>query len=348
MKQLNKRQLNILEYIRKNKNTGNKEIQKYLNKHFENVPRITIVRDLNKLSDFGLIKKTGKGRNISYLESTNKLLVFFDINEYFKKLIDEREIIERFNFEIFNELKDILNNEELQELNDLNNGYRKRIKKLSSTILKKEFERITIDLSWKSSHIEGNTYSLIDTEILIKENKEAKGHSKEETTMILNHKNALEYISDKKSDFKKITLRKIENIHRLLIKDLNISYGIRKGLVGITGTRYKSLNNEYQIKEALEKTVDIINKTKDPFIKAIIALAMISYIQPFEDGNKRTARLLTNAIFLANNFCPLSFRSINESDYKKAMILFYEQNSIRFLKKLFIQQFKFAIENYFI
>jgi len=76
-------------------------------------------------------------------------------------------------------------------------------------------------------------------------------------------------------------------------------------------------------------------------------ISLISYIQPFEDGNKRTARLAGNAILLANNVCPLSFRSIEESDYKKATLLFYEQNNARFLKELFISQFKFSINNYF-
>ena len=230
----------------------------------------------------------------------------------------------------------------------LNNDYQKRVKKLSPTILKKEFERLTIELSWKSSRIEGNTYSLIDTEILIKEHKEAAGHKKEEAIMILNHKKALDYVLNKKSDFKKVSLRKIENIHRLLVDNLGIAKGIRKKPVGIAGTKYKPLDNEYQTKEALEKTVKIINSFKEPFSKALAAILMISYIQPFEDGNKRTARILGDALLLAYNACPLSFRSVSEVDYKKATILFYEQNSARFFKELFIQQFEFAVNNYFL
>jgi Fic family protein len=74
---------------------------------------------------------------------------------------------------------------------------------------------------------------------------------------------------------------------------------------------------------------------------------MISYLQPFEDGNKRTSRILSNAILLANNFCPLSYRSINEADYKKGIIIFYEQNNLRYFKELFVEQFKFAVDNYF-
>lgn len=350
MKQLAKRQLDILGHIRKNKSASNQEIQKYLEKSFGDVSRVTVVRDLDKLLRAKLIRKKGKGRSTRYEElAKSRILTYFDIGEYFKKGPDEREVVfERFNFEIFKNLKEIFTNEETEELNKLNKDYNKRIKKLSPINLKKEFERLTIELSWKSSRIEGNTYSLIDTEILIKEHKEAEGHKKEEAIMILNHKKALDYILDKRSDFKKITLRKIENIHRILVDDLGVSHGIRKKPVGIVGTRYKPLDNQYQVEEAVEKTIRIINGLKSSFSKAIVALAMASYIQPFEDGNKRASRLLTNAILLAHNICPLSFRSIDEGDYKKAMILFYEQNSIRFLKELFIEQFKFAVENYFL
>ncbi|MFH0863550.1 MAG: Fic family protein, partial [Candidatus Gottesmanbacteria bacterium] len=192
------------------------------------------------------------------------------------------------------------------------------------------------------------TYSLIDTEILIKERKEAKGHKKEEAIMILNHKAALDYIFQNKKEFKKINLRKIENIHSLLIRDMNVSRGLRKKAVGITGTKYRPLDNQYQIREALEDMVSAINKFKDPFLKSLVAMLLIAYTQPFEDGNKRTSRLLGNAILAAHNVCPLSFRSIDEGEYKKAMLLFYEQNSARFFKELFVKQFKFAVENYFL
>jgi Fic family protein len=166
--------------------------------------------------------------------------------------------------------------------------------------------------------------------------------------MILNHKNALDYIFSKKSEFKKISLRDIENIHALLIRNLGVSQGLRKKIVGVTGTKYRPLDNQHQIREALEKLVGVINKLKDPFSKSLAAMLLAAYIQPFEDGNKRTARILGNAILIAYNVCPLSFRSINEGDYKKAILLFYEQNSARFFKELFVKQFKFAVENYFL
>jgi len=350
MKQLNKRQLNILEFIRKSGKASNLEIRKYLENKFDNISRATIVRDINKLLAEGLIKKQGHGRGVRYSEVLeNKLLAYFNVEEYFKLEPDERKTaFDSFNFDIFENLLNIFTKRELEKLKALNNNYLKRIKKLPPAILKKEFERLTIELSWKSSRIEGNTYSLIDTEILIKERQEASGHKKEEAVMILNHKSALDYIFDKKSDFKKLTLRKIENIHRLVVDNLGIAGGLRKRIVGVVGTKYKPLDNQYQVREAVEKTIKVINSCRDPLSKALIAILIISYIQPFEDGNKRTARLLGDAVLLAYDICPLSFRSVDEADYKKAMILFYEQNSARFFKELFIQQFEFAVGNYFL
>lgn len=347
---LNKRQSAIFEFIKKNKEAGNQEIKNYLEKNFDSASRITVVRDISFLLQNGFIVRKGGGRSIHYEEFIKSaILAYFDVEEYFKKGPDERKLaFERFNFEIFDNFKEIFTKAELGNLIKLNNGYKKRIKKLPPVILKKEFERLTIELSWKSSQIEGNTYSLIDTEILIKEHKEAKGHKKEEAIMILNHKRALDYILNKKNDFQKLTVRKIENIHYFIVDNLGIAKGIRKRLVGITGTKYQPLDNEHQIKEALEKTVKIINNLKDPFSKTLAAILMISYIQPFEDGNKRTARLLGDALLLAYGACPLSFRSVDEADYKKAMVLFYEQNSARFFKELFIQQFEFAVNNYFL
>ena len=165
--------------------------------------------------------------------------------------------------------------------------------------------------------------------------------------MILNHKKTLDYIRKNKKYFKKISIRKIEDIHYLLTEKLGISKGLRKSAVGIVGTKYKPLDNGFQIKEALEKTCRLINREKNSFSKTILLMVLISYIQPFEDGNKRTSRLMGNAILIADNICPLSYRSIDEVEYKKAVILFYEQNNINYFKRLFIEQFESAVKNYF-
>lgn len=346
------RQEIIIKIISKKRKIGISEIILELDKKFgKKVPKITVNRDIKKLILNNLIIREGKGPSVYYgLSLVFDLLKKIDPEAYFIKDLDNRDVKERFNFEIFNYFSNFLFlKNEISELDKLNNDYQKRIKKLSPTILKKEFERLTIELSWKSSRIEGNTYSLIDTEILIKENKPGKNHTKEETQMILNHKKTLDYIFNNKDSFKKLTLSKIEDIHKMLVEKMAIKNNIRKSLVGITGTRYKPLDNEFQIREALEKLIDIVNKKDNhPLLKALASVLLISYIQPFEDGNKRTARLLGNAILLANNYCPLSYRSVDDNDYKKAIILFYEQNNAGFFKELFIEQFIFSLNNYFL
>ena len=128
---------------------------------------------------------------------------------------------------------------------------------------------------------------------------------------------------------------------------MNVATGIRNGKVGIVGTNYKPLDNAYQIKDALQALIEVINRTENPIEKALIAVLMIAYIQPFEDGNKRTSRILGNALLLANDYCPLSYRSVDEVEYKKAIIMFYEQNNATYFKKLFLEQYRQAVKKYF-
>ena len=91
----------------------------------------------------------------------------------------------------------------------------------------------------------------------------------------------------------------------------------------------------------------MINRTENPIEKALIAVLMIAYIQPFEDGNKRTSRILGNALLLASDYCPLSYRSVDEVEYKKAIIMFYEQNNATYFKRLFLEQYRQAVKKYF-
>ena len=91
----------------------------------------------------------------------------------------------------------------------------------------------------------------------------------------------------------------------------------------------------------------LLNQKDEVFEKALLALVLISYIQPFMDGNKRTARIVSNAILINNYHCPISFRTVDSIEYKKAMLLFYEQNNLSAFKQIFINQFEFAVNTYF-
>ena len=349
MKQLSKRQQYILDYLSDYELANRLDIEGYIKNFEDKASKQTILRDLNTLISQNLIKKSGSTKNTTYsLVNSSDLLKDIDVYKYFQKDVDERTVkFPNFNFKIFNDLQNIFSKEEISNLEKTNALYQGKIKTYPATVMKKEYERLLIELSWKSSKIEGNTYSLLDTEILIKENAEAKGHQKEEAIMILNHKNALEFIFNNKDYFKDITLAKIEELHRLLVKDLDVNFGLRERPVGIVGTNYKPLSNKLQIKEAVKKLVECIRRTPNIIEKALITVLMISYIQPFEDGNKRTGRILANAILYANNYCPISYRSVSEIEYKKAVVIFYETNSLSYFKDMFVEQFKFAVEKYF-
>jgi Fic family protein len=350
---LTHRQGMILNFITKYGPVANNEIGKYIAEKRDNVNRSTIVRDLDVLVGEKYIIKTGQGRNTKYtVKDNNYLTQFIDPKEYFSVDFRKREIKKTFNFKIFQLLLDsaILALEEISELEKMNQ--REYIEKVADTsigLLRREIERLLIDFSWKSSQIEGNTYSMMETEALIKEKFKAKGHTKEEVNMIIGHKNALEYVLENKKEFKNITVAKLENIHKLLVNDLGIAKNIRQRLIGIGGTRYRPLDNECQIKEALENVCQFVNNDKiHPLVKAMMSILLISYIQPFEDGNKRTARLIGNAILLAHNYCPLSYQTVDVMEYKKAVLLFYEQNNISYFKKIFLEQFDFAVNEYFL
>jgi Fic family protein len=337
----------VLNYL---KNNGKSSLSDILSGIGLEISSATLKRDLSGLIKEKQVETEGQGKAFKYFLSSNyEMLIPIDIDEYFKKEIDDRIIKNNYNFELLDLLKDstLFTDVELKKLNTLQEKFRKNISGLAKELYKKDMERLAIDLSWKSSQIEGNTYSLLETEQLLKEQKTASGKSKDEAVMLLNHKEAIDFIMENPNYLKELTVTKIEDIHGILVKELNVDKNIRRRRVGITGTNYTPLDNEFQIREALENVCNLVNSRENIFEKALLLLLLISYIQPFNDGNKRTARIVGNAQLIAAGYCLISFRTVDSVDYKKAMLLFYEQNNITAFKKIFIEQFEFAVDNYF-
>lgn len=314
----------------------------------ESLSLVTVKRALTKMVGEGILESTGSGRSTSY-HITLKGRIFADIDpkQYCSVEPDRRYGLGRYNFDLLPAMPtDVFTDDELRILDDATAEYKQRTQDLSATIRKKELERLVVELSWKSSKIEGNTYTLLDTEKLILENKEAPGHSKKEARMILNHKDAFNYIRQNSAQFKTVTRKNLEELHTILVKNLSVSLGLRTKPVGVTGSKYLPLDNIHQITEAVENLAAAVSRAQTPYAKALVALLGIGYIQPFEDGNKRTARLMANALLLSHSLAPLSYRSVDENDYREAMLVFYETNSIVPIKKIFIGQYDFAAQNY--
>ena len=342
-----KRQSEILGIILANEAIG---ISAVMKKIAGQISISTLNRELAKLKKDNFIVSAGKGPGVRYKANLSSLIMAkIDPAIFFKTEMDHRAVLERYNPSIIDSIKTLtlFSETEILLLENCTSLYRKKIKETSATNLNKEFERLMIELSWKSSQIEGNTYDLLDTEQLLKYNIQSSGNTTEEATMLLNHKSAIEYSRENSVDYRNISVSKIIDLHSLLIKDMGISKTIRKRLVRITGTKYTPPDNQFIVEEGLDKLCSYINSNSNHYEKALAAVLLISYLQPFDDGNKRTARLLANALLMSANMCPLSYRSVTPSDYKKAILLFYELNNIQAFKQIFITQYQFAVENYF-
>ena len=186
-----------------------------------------------------------------------------------------------FNFDLIRQqlpVVTLFTDDEIALLNELQAEFKQHISEMTENEYRKEMERLGIDLSWKSSQIEGNTYSLLETERLLRESKTADGKTKEEAVMLLNHKDALRFVLDNPDYLQHLTISHIEDIHQLLTKELSVDRGIRHRRVGITGTNYHPLDNEFQIREALHDTCDLINSKENVFEKALLTLVLLSRI----------------------------------------------------------------------
>lgn len=338
----------ILQFLHYNPLSSRDEISKGIG--FEGSDA-TLKRLISSLVNSKDVVVVGKARASRYsLSHKAHLLMPLNLDTYFALDIDERKVQTSFNYELIREqlpAVSLFSDEERARLQELQAIFRQHVDEMTTNEYNKEMERLGIDLSWKSSQIEGNTYSLLETERLLRESRTADGKTQEEAVMLLNHKYALRFILDNPDYLQDLTVSHIEDIHSLLTKDLSVDKGIRHRRVGITGTNYHPLDNEFQIREAMHDTCDLINSKVDVFEKALLTLVLLSYIQAFSDGNKRTARITSNAILIANGYCPISFRSVDSIDYKKAMLIFYEQNNLYSFKQIFIEQFEFAVKEYF-
>lgn len=345
---LSSREELIIEILRTQQPVNIQGILQALAKNKIEISKATLNRDLDNLEQKGFVLKTGQGKATKYvIRIGSTFQIPIDIDNYFEK--GDRTKSFQFNNEIFAILEKItiFSDEEEKELRSLHKQYQTKTTKMQKGLLQKEFERLTIDLSWKSSKIEGNTYSLLETATLLLDGVKAKGKPEMDAQMILNHKAAIDYVNKHKNDFTSISINSITKLHSILIDKLPVANGIRKSAVGISGTNYEPLSSEIEIRKSLSRLCDLINSRRNYYEKAFLLLIMISYIQAFIDGNKRTARMLCNAVLIANGSYPISFKNTDIGFYRKAIVLFYEINNFHALKNLFIEQYKFAGKEYF-
>jgi len=218
----------------------------------------------------------------------------------------------------------------------------------AGTFAKKIFNRLLIDLSYNSSRLEGNTYSLIDTEKLIIDGVNNNEKLDEERVMILNHKDAIRFLVDKAESIE-INPTEICTLHYLLADALVLPENaghIRQEAVRISSTTYQPLDNSERLKQRLEIICQKASVIANPFEQSIFLLIHIAYLQPFIDVNKRTSRLSANIPLIKFNKIPLSFNDVDKNYYVDAMIAIYELNDVRPLVDIYCFSYRRSCEYY--
>jgi len=219
----------------------------------------------------------------------------------------------------------------------------------AGTYARQIYDRLMIDISWASSHLEGNTYSFLDTRLLLEQGKEAEGKDAIETQMILNHKAAIEMLLDEQAHlgFHRNT---ILNLHAVLSQDLLADYRnegrLRNHPVNITGSTFIPLAVPQQIEEYFERILETTVSIEDPFEQAFFFLVHIPYLQPFIDVNKRVSRLGCNISFFASNLCPISFMDVPKDAYLSGILGVYEGFGLDLLRAVFIHAYERSARRY--
>jgi len=219
----------------------------------------------------------------------------------------------------------------------------------AGTYVRQILGRLLIDLSWNSSRLEGNTYSLLETERLLEMGEVAEGKDAREAQMILNHKTAIELLVDQAAEvgFNRYT---ILNLHALLsdnlLADPRACGRLRTMPVGVGGTVYHPLEVPQLIEECFQQILDTATAIADPFEQAFFATVHLPYLQPFEDVNKRVSRLAANIPLIRQNLCPLSFVDVPERTYIDGILAVYELNRVELLRDVFAWAYERSCARY--
>lgn len=219
----------------------------------------------------------------------------------------------------------------------------------AGTYARRILERLLVDLSWASSRMEGNTYNVLETERLIRFGEEASGKDRKEAIMILNHKEAIQYVVD---HLVEVTISRLDifGIHALLadglLADPAMAGRLRRMPVGISWSSYRPLDDPFAIEEEFVVLVEKAAAITDPFEQSFFLLVHIPYLQAFDDVNKRTSRIASNIPLLKADLAPMSFLTMDDAEYIDGLIGMYELNNVSLLSEVYVDSYLASAENY--
>jgi Fic family protein/DNA-binding transcriptional ArsR family regulator len=227
-------------------------------------------------------------------------------------------------------------------------GKRDPIYGRARTYIKKIYDRLLIDFSFNSSRLEGNTYSLADTERLVLQGAAAPGKLDAERIMILNHKEAIAYLV-RNVEALEVEEATIRTLHYLLADSLvspDLAGQIRDESIRVSGTTYSPLEGRERLTRLLHLLLEKARAIADPFEQSLFLLVHISYLQAFIDVNKRTARLASIIPLIKGDYVPQSFVEMDSNSYLKATIAVYEFNEVEPLADIYVFSYQRSCQRY--
>jgi hypothetical protein len=336
--------------------------------------RRAIQRRLNKLISLGRVKSAGASRNTRYflegqpgpaillhkdeadLDETDGLFVpVSPAGQTLQKLLHrpredrdpvgyKREFLSRYepNSTYYLSPRERKHLAEISKVESDGGG------KPAGTYARQILNRLLIDLSWASSRLEGNRYSILDTHLLLEQGKVAEGKSAEETQMIINHKDAIEFLVDAAEEigFNRHTILNLHSILANNLLDPQATGRLRQGIIGIGKSVYVPLQMPQVIEECFGELLAKADAITDPFEQSFFVTAQLPYLQPFLDVNKRVSRLAANIPFIKQNLSPLSFIEVPEGMYVDAMLGVYELNKTELARDMFIWAYERSARRY--
>jgi len=329
------------------------------------IPRRTLQRLIGELVESGQLARVGKGRATvySFMAAADTAPAADDYTTYIQLSDSSRDLLVRLRKPLAARTPAAYEREWLAAyepnktfyLDEHTRGLLRRIgdtgmaESPMGTYGREILDRLLIDLSWASSRLEGNTYTRLDTERLIRFGEEAAGKDALETQMILNHKHAIEMLVESAGEvgFNRYTFL---NLHGLLSENLmpdpTASGRLRLREVHITGTVYTPIAIPQVIEDCFHELLIKAERIHDPFEQAFFILVHLPYLQPFEDVNKRVARISANIAFIKHNLCPLTFVEVPERAYVEALLGVYELRSVELLRDMFVWAYERSAQRY--
>ena len=196
-------------------------------------------------------------------------------------------------------------------------------------------EEFTVEYTYNSNAIEGNTLTLRETDLVLRgltiDRKPLKDHME-----AVGHKEAFEFVSELVKQNEPLSERIIKQIHFLVLVGNKDDRGVyRRVPVRIMGAKHEPVQ-PYMIEPKMEELLKKFMEGKEHIITKLARFHIeFEGIHPFIDGNGRTGRLLVNLELMKAGYPPIDIKFTDRMEYYKAFDEYHEKNNLSAMEKLF-------------